>query len=178
MCLPGLRWWGKHKRWSVVCKFRGCYPLVWDRCSQGDRVHRSHYSGTGLLKWVRDKQTRRHKYASFDIPTPNNLPSSSVSNDYVTSYFLAFSNDSREWTTIHDGYADWVSSSKTVPLPQAPILIFLSPSFTCPLLCSCFSEIMIRTPQWWTSLRCPWWPATCELSHRAGTALFVWGWRS
>lgn len=31
-------------------------------------------------------------------------------SDYVTSYFLAFSNDSREWTTIHDGYADWVSS--------------------------------------------------------------------
>uniref|UniRef100_A0A3P8PKA1 Uncharacterized protein n=1 Tax=Astatotilapia calliptera TaxID=8154 RepID=A0A3P8PKA1_ASTCA len=29
-------------------------------------------------------------------------------NDYVTSYFLAFSNDSREWTTIHDGYADWL----------------------------------------------------------------------
>lgn len=62
------------------------------------------------------------------------MPSSSVSNDYVTSYFLAFSNDSREWTTIHDGYADWVSSSKTVPLPQAPILIFLSPSFTSSLV--------------------------------------------
>ncbi|XP_071338522.1 inactive carboxypeptidase-like protein X2 [Trachinotus anak] len=28
--------------------------------------------------------------------------------DFVTSYFLAFSNDSREWTTIHDGYADWL----------------------------------------------------------------------
>lgn len=33
-------------------------------------------------------------------------------SDYVTSYFLAFSNDSREWTTIHDGYADWVSLPK------------------------------------------------------------------
>uniref|UniRef100_A0A8D3CH82 AE binding protein 1b n=1 Tax=Scophthalmus maximus TaxID=52904 RepID=A0A8D3CH82_SCOMX len=29
-------------------------------------------------------------------------------SDYVTSYFLAFSNDSREWNTIHDGYADWL----------------------------------------------------------------------
>lgn len=29
-------------------------------------------------------------------------------SDYVMSYFLAFSNDSREWTTIHDGYADWL----------------------------------------------------------------------
>ncbi|XP_017162096.1 inactive carboxypeptidase-like protein X2 isoform X1 [Poecilia reticulata] len=29
-------------------------------------------------------------------------------SDFVTSYFLAFSNDSREWTTIHDGYADWL----------------------------------------------------------------------
>lgn len=28
--------------------------------------------------------------------------------DFVTSYFLAFSNDSREWTTIHDGYDDWL----------------------------------------------------------------------
>uniref|UniRef100_A0A7N6F8K7 Uncharacterized protein n=1 Tax=Anabas testudineus TaxID=64144 RepID=A0A7N6F8K7_ANATE len=29
-------------------------------------------------------------------------------SDFVTSYYLAFSNDSREWTTIHDGYADWL----------------------------------------------------------------------
>ncbi|XP_034025763.1 inactive carboxypeptidase-like protein X2 isoform X2 [Thalassophryne amazonica] len=29
-------------------------------------------------------------------------------SDFVTSYFLAFSNDTREWTTIHDGYADWL----------------------------------------------------------------------
>lgn len=29
-------------------------------------------------------------------------------SDFVTSYFLAFSNDSREWTTIHDGYDDWL----------------------------------------------------------------------
>ncbi|KAK5871190.1 hypothetical protein PBY51_004083 [Eleginops maclovinus] len=29
-------------------------------------------------------------------------------SDYVMSYFLAFSNDSREWTTIHDGYTDWL----------------------------------------------------------------------
>uniref|UniRef100_A0A4W6FTL6 AE binding protein 1 n=1 Tax=Lates calcarifer TaxID=8187 RepID=A0A4W6FTL6_LATCA len=40
-------------------------------------------------------------------------------SDYVTSYFLAFSNDSREWTTIHDGYADWLffgNSDKDVPV--------------------------------------------------------------
>lgn len=40
-------------------------------------------------------------------------------NDYVTSYLLAFSNDSREWTTIHDGYADWLffgNSDKDVPV--------------------------------------------------------------
>ncbi|XP_022075502.2 inactive carboxypeptidase-like protein X2 [Acanthochromis polyacanthus] len=40
-------------------------------------------------------------------------------NDYVTSYFLAFSNDSREWTTIHDGYADWLffgNSDKDTPV--------------------------------------------------------------
>lgn len=29
-------------------------------------------------------------------------------SDFVSSYFLAFSNDSREWTTIHDGHDDWL----------------------------------------------------------------------
>ncbi|KAM9743208.1 inactive carboxypeptidase-like protein X2 isoform 2-T2 [Menidia menidia] len=40
-------------------------------------------------------------------------------SDFVTSYFLAFSNDSREWTTIHDGYADWLffgNSDKDTPV--------------------------------------------------------------
>ncbi|XP_017272724.1 inactive carboxypeptidase-like protein X2 isoform X2 [Kryptolebias marmoratus] len=40
-------------------------------------------------------------------------------SDFVTSYFLAFSNDSREWTTIHDGYADWLffgNSDKEAPV--------------------------------------------------------------
>ncbi|XP_074526302.1 adipocyte enhancer-binding protein 1 [Halichoeres trimaculatus] len=44
---------------------------------------------------------------------------SSIENDFVTSYFLAFSNDSREWTTIHDGYADWLffgNSDKDTPV--------------------------------------------------------------
>lgn len=31
------------------------------------------------------------------------------SEDFVSSYFVAFSNDSRDWTTLHDGYAEWVS---------------------------------------------------------------------
>ncbi|MBN3296960.1 AEBP1 protein, partial [Amia calva] len=29
-------------------------------------------------------------------------------NDFVTAYYVAFSNDSREWTTLHDGYAEWL----------------------------------------------------------------------
>lgn len=49
------------------------------------------------------------------------LPTSCSRSDYVSSYFLAFSNDSREWTTIHDGYADWVSS-----LPRASCVMSLS----------------------------------------------------
>ncbi|XP_031730983.1 adipocyte enhancer-binding protein 1 [Anarrhichthys ocellatus] len=28
--------------------------------------------------------------------------------DFVSSYFVAFSNDSRDWTTLHDGYAEWL----------------------------------------------------------------------
>lgn len=27
----------------------------------------------------------------------------------MSSYFVAFSNDSRDWKTLHDGYAEWVS---------------------------------------------------------------------
>lgn len=33
------------------------------------------------------------------------------SEDFVSSYFVAFSNDSRDWTTLHDGYAEWVSGN-------------------------------------------------------------------
>ncbi|KAM8828170.1 adipocyte enhancer-binding protein 1 [Spinachia spinachia] len=28
--------------------------------------------------------------------------------DFVSSYFVAFSNDSRDWKTLHDGYAEWL----------------------------------------------------------------------
>uniref|UniRef100_UPI003AB015FF adipocyte enhancer-binding protein 1 n=1 Tax=Centroberyx gerrardi TaxID=166262 RepID=UPI003AB015FF len=28
--------------------------------------------------------------------------------DFVSSFFVAFSNDSRDWTTLHDGYAEWL----------------------------------------------------------------------
>ncbi|XP_029921957.1 adipocyte enhancer-binding protein 1 isoform X2 [Myripristis murdjan] len=28
--------------------------------------------------------------------------------DFVSSYYVAFSNDSRDWTTLHDGYAEWL----------------------------------------------------------------------
>lgn len=39
--------------------------------------------------------------------------------DFVTSYYIAFSNDSREWTTIHDGFSDWLffgNSDKDTPV--------------------------------------------------------------
>ncbi|XP_051906560.1 LOW QUALITY PROTEIN: adipocyte enhancer-binding protein 1 [Hippocampus zosterae] len=28
--------------------------------------------------------------------------------DFVSSYYVAFSNDSRDWTILHDGYAEWL----------------------------------------------------------------------
>ncbi|XP_013889469.1 adipocyte enhancer-binding protein 1 isoform X2 [Austrofundulus limnaeus] len=28
--------------------------------------------------------------------------------DFVSSYFVAFSNDSHDWTVLHDGYAEWL----------------------------------------------------------------------
>ncbi|KAJ8261107.1 hypothetical protein COCON_G00168300 [Conger conger] len=33
---------------------------------------------------------------------------SQMHDDFVTSYFVAFSNDSRDWTVLHDGYAEWL----------------------------------------------------------------------
>lgn len=35
----------------------------------------------------------------------------------MSAYFVAFSNDSRDWTTLHDGYAEWVSSSRKEHTP-------------------------------------------------------------
>uniref|UniRef100_A0A8C2L031 Adipocyte enhancer-binding protein 1 n=1 Tax=Cyprinus carpio TaxID=7962 RepID=A0A8C2L031_CYPCA len=40
-------------------------------------------------------------------------------DDYVSSYYVAFSNDSREWTVLHDGYAEWLffgNSDKNTPV--------------------------------------------------------------
>ncbi|XP_016312285.1 inactive carboxypeptidase-like protein X2 isoform X3 [Sinocyclocheilus anshuiensis] len=34
--------------------------------------------------------------------------SSDTHDDFVSSYFVAFSNDSRDWTVLHDGYAEWL----------------------------------------------------------------------
>lgn len=33
---------------------------------------------------------------------------SELHEDFVSSYFVAFSNDSRDWTVLHDGYAEWL----------------------------------------------------------------------
>lgn len=33
---------------------------------------------------------------------------SELQEDFVSSYFVAFSNDSRDWTVLHDGYAEWL----------------------------------------------------------------------
>uniref|UniRef100_A0A674A7Q6 AE binding protein 1 n=1 Tax=Salmo trutta TaxID=8032 RepID=A0A674A7Q6_SALTR len=43
----------------------------------------------------------------------------SRNDDFVTSYYVQFSNDSREWKTIHDGYSDWLffgNSDKDTPV--------------------------------------------------------------
>ncbi|XP_029619356.1 adipocyte enhancer-binding protein 1 isoform X4 [Salmo trutta] len=40
-------------------------------------------------------------------------------SDFVTSYYVQFSNDSREWTTMNDGYSDWLffgNSDKDTPV--------------------------------------------------------------
>uniref|UniRef100_A0A672N886 Adipocyte enhancer-binding protein 1 n=1 Tax=Sinocyclocheilus grahami TaxID=75366 RepID=A0A672N886_SINGR len=40
-------------------------------------------------------------------------------DDYVSSYYVAFSNDSREWTVLDDGYAEWLffgNADKNTPV--------------------------------------------------------------
>ncbi|XP_056585996.1 inactive carboxypeptidase-like protein X2 isoform X1 [Triplophysa dalaica] len=42
-----------------------------------------------------------------------------IESDYVSSYHVAFSNDSREWTVLHDGYAEWLffgNTDKSTPV--------------------------------------------------------------
>ncbi|XP_051964213.1 inactive carboxypeptidase-like protein X2 isoform X2 [Xyrauchen texanus] len=42
-----------------------------------------------------------------------------LESDYVSSYYVAFSNDSREWTVLNDGYAEWLffgNSDKSTPV--------------------------------------------------------------
>lgn len=98
-------------------------------------------------------------------------------SDFVTSYFLAFSNDSREWTTIHDGYADWVNPPAIIPLPWAPSPVFSPGWLVLSLSSSCSLETAIKTLQWWTSWLSRCWLATWGSSLRAGTAPYVWGWK-
>lgn len=131
-------------------------------------------------------QEQGHEFTWSSIPEFNMLPVCCFCcrSDYVTSYFLAFSNDSREWTTIHDGYADWVSSPKIISLPWTTSTMSPLPfprthfPLTCSLLSSCSLETVIKTFRWWTSWQSLCWPATSGSSLRAGTALCAWGWRS
>ncbi|XP_043103403.1 inactive carboxypeptidase-like protein X2 [Puntigrus tetrazona] len=42
-----------------------------------------------------------------------------LESDYVSSYYVAFSNDSREWSVLDDGYAEWLffgNSDKSTPV--------------------------------------------------------------
>ncbi|KAG5840501.1 hypothetical protein ANANG_G00189480 [Anguilla anguilla] len=44
---------------------------------------------------------------------------SKIHNDYVSTFYVAFSNDSREWTVLHDGFADWLffgNADKSTPV--------------------------------------------------------------
>lgn len=44
----------------------------------------------------------------------------------MSSYYVAFSNDSRDWTTLHDGYAEWVSGGRKEHTPFRRIFEFNS----------------------------------------------------
>ncbi|KAM8887323.1 uncharacterized protein aebp1b [Spinachia spinachia] len=67
------------------------------------------------IHWFEIDARRETEFTGVITQGRNSLNES----DYVESYFLAFSNDSREWTTIHDGYSDWLffgNSDKDTPV--------------------------------------------------------------
>ena len=93
----------------------------------------------------------------------------------MSSYFVAFSNDSRDWTTLHDGYAEWVRGDST----KHKLLILQFIDYKCTFLfcvilsCSCSMGMWIRTHQCWASLLRQWWRATSASCLRAGTEACV-----
>lgn len=114
-------------RRSVVCRARGNNPLVWGGRPTRGGVHRGHHSGKKLRAIVslslqhysglknseelyHGNIHRKFPHRSVEITTDESR--SLPSEDFVSSYYVAFSNDSRDWTTLHDGYAEWVSGIK------------------------------------------------------------------
>ncbi|XP_041089422.1 inactive carboxypeptidase-like protein X2 isoform X4 [Polyodon spathula] len=64
--------------------------------------------------WCADSEETQHW---FEVDTRRNTKftgvitqgkDSQTHNDFVTSYFVAFSNDSTTWNVIHDGYVEWL----------------------------------------------------------------------
>lgn len=147
-------------------QLRGHDALVRDRRSPGDRVHRGRNPGKRLAERV------RHGAERWAQPTLLGNRSGLLCvcrSDFVTSYFLAFSNDSREWTTIHDGYADWVSWPKAAahlppvspcatPLSSLPQLFFGNSDKDTPVMNQLAVPVVARyvriIPQSWNGSLC------------------------
>ncbi|MGH0158501.1 UNVERIFIED_CONTAM: hypothetical protein FKN15_036238 [Acipenser sinensis] len=77
---------------------------------QAGKEEEDYYDGA----WCADSEETQHW---FEVDTRRNTKftgvitqgkDSQTHNDFVTSYFVAFSNDSTTWTVIHDGYAEWL----------------------------------------------------------------------
>lgn len=77
---------------------------------QGSGDDESVYGGA----WCADSEERNHW---FEVDARREVEFTGVvtqgrnsdkHDDFVSSYFVAFSNDSRDWTVLNDGYAEWL----------------------------------------------------------------------
>ncbi|KAL6096437.1 aebp1 [Pungitius sinensis] len=77
---------------------------------QGSGNHGNLYGGA----WCAESEEREHWFqvdARREVEFTGVITqgrNSEQLEDFVSSYFVAFSNDSRDWKTLHDGYAEWL----------------------------------------------------------------------
>ncbi|XP_036382997.1 adipocyte enhancer-binding protein 1-like [Megalops cyprinoides] len=77
---------------------------------QGTHDENDMYGGA----WCADSEDREHWF-EVDVRQETEFTGvitqgrdSQIYNDFVSTFYVAFSNDSRDWTLLHDGYSEWL----------------------------------------------------------------------
>lgn len=112
LCTGLWQWW-RPVWWCMVRRVRGARTLVSSWCPPRGGVYRGHHPGKKLWATVSPTPSPHnktlHKYCCVSLKSVlSNFFCFNPSEDFVSSYFVAFSNDSSDWTLLHDGYAEWV----------------------------------------------------------------------